>query len=67
MVALETEIPLLRIVSILVLLQFIANRPVVCYTNDGKNTTRFMPIFPSTCPLSVSFCILLPREAYRLL
>ncbi|KAG9243263.1 peptidase S8/S53 domain-containing protein [Calycina marina] len=21
-----------------------------CQTNDGKNTTRFMPIFPATCP-----------------
>lgn len=25
-----------------------------CQTNDGKNTTRFMPIFPATCPYVTS-------------
>ncbi|KAH6914776.1 tripeptidyl peptidase A [Coprinopsis sp. MPI-PUGE-AT-0042] len=26
----------------------------VCYTNDGKNTTRFLATFPSTCPYVTS-------------
>lgn len=25
-----------------------------CQTNDGKNTTRFMPTFPATCPYVTS-------------
>ena len=22
-----------------------------CFTNDGHNTTRFVPLFPPSCPL----------------
>lgn len=25
-----------------------------CQTNDGKNTTRFLPIFPAACPFVTS-------------
>jgi hypothetical protein len=25
--------------------------PPVCVSNDGKNTTKFIPTFPSSCPL----------------
>lgn len=25
-----------------------------CQTNDGKNTTRFLPIFPAACPYVTS-------------
>ncbi|KAF5333533.1 hypothetical protein D9611_002703 [Ephemerocybe angulata] len=25
-----------------------------CFTNDGKNTTRFIPVFPSSCPYVTS-------------
>ena len=24
-----------------------------CFTNDGKNATKFIPLFPATCPLYV--------------
>jgi len=24
-----------------------------CQTNDGRNATRFLPVFPASCPLSV--------------
>lgn len=24
-----------------------------CFTNDGRNATRFVPLFPPSCPLSV--------------
>jgi len=27
---------------------------LACQTNDGKNTTRFLPIFPATCPFVTS-------------
>lgn len=27
---------------------------VSCQTNDGKNTTRFNPVFPATCPFVTS-------------
>lgn len=26
----------------------------VCFTNDGRNRTTFLPNFPSTCPLYVA-------------
>lgn len=25
----------------------------ICQTNDGRNETKFIPLFPASCPLSV--------------
>jgi tripeptidyl-peptidase I len=37
-----------------------------CQTNDGKNTTRFQPQFPTTCPwvTAVGGTALLPEQAW---
>lgn len=29
-----------------------------CFTNDGQNQHKFIPIFPASCPLCVSSCYL---------
>jgi tripeptidyl-peptidase-1 len=36
-----------------------------CQTNDGKNTTRFLPIFPAACPYVTSVSILRPNIISR--
>jgi tripeptidyl-peptidase I len=32
-----------------------------CFTNDGKNLTKFIPGFPASCPLYVFLCYFLWR------
>lgn len=31
-----------------------------CFTNDGRNATRFVPLFPPSCPLSVCLLAICP-------
>jgi tripeptidyl-peptidase-1 len=33
-----------------------------CQTNDGKNTTRFNPVFPAACPYVTSVCANTPNS-----
>lgn len=32
-----------------------------CFSNDGRNVTRFLPLFPSSCPLLVQMLLSVER------